>query len=190
MSVAIPTTEPTSFTAGFTVKWTKAVAGYSPADGWALSYVLRDQAGSATNITITATDRTTDWSVTLTAAATAGYTPAVYDFLAYVTSGADKYLVDQGVLEILPDPTRDPANSRSSAQKILASLITAMESLATNKVDSYSANGRSYTAKDTDKLRRDIAFWRQTVQEEHMRKRRQEGKSTGRTIGVRFNPSS
>lgn len=190
MSVAIPTTEPASFRAGFTVKWTKAVEGYSPADGWALSYVLRDQLGTATNISITATDRTTDWSVTITASTSAGYTPAVYDFLAYVTSGSEKYLVDQGVLEILPDPTSDPADNRTSAQKILQSLVTAMEALATNKVDSYSANGRSYTAKDTDKLRRDIAFWRQTVQQEQMRKRRQEGQGTGRTIGVRFDPAS
>ena len=42
----IPTTEPSVVTAGDTVKWTRALAEYSAADGWTLKYKLANLEGS------------------------------------------------------------------------------------------------------------------------------------------------
>lgn len=96
----IATSAPTSFTKGETVVWRKSFEDY-PADTWTLRYYFR---GSATGIDITATQYLSgaDFLVTITAAANT-LAAGVWYYQAYVTSGSEKYLVDDGQVTVLAD---------------------------------------------------------------------------------------
>ena len=52
---------------------------------------------------ITATADGTDHAVTVAAATTGAYAAGSYQWIAWVESGAEKYTVDEGTLEVEPD---------------------------------------------------------------------------------------
>jgi hypothetical protein len=96
----VPTTEPTSVTAGDTLTWRRSLPDYPASAGWVLSYALANADGL---ITITATADGDDHLVSVAAATSAGYLPGEYAWQSYVTKSADRYMVDRGALTILPN---------------------------------------------------------------------------------------
>jgi len=98
MAATTPTIEPYELIAGDTLKFDKTVVDYTPADGWSLSYSFRSNTG--TGFDISATSNTNDYSVTVAASTTTGYTAGVYAWQAYVTKSGERYLVDSGKLVI------------------------------------------------------------------------------------------
>ena len=79
MAADIPTKEPTEFTAGDSVKWTKTIDDY-PATTYSLKYSFRGTAGS---FDVTATASGTDYSVSIPAPTSLAYGAGYYDGQAY-----------------------------------------------------------------------------------------------------------
>ena len=135
----IPTTEPEKITAGDYIQWKRlGSACVTPAgdqclasDSWALTYAL---VSAANKISITAQASTDDYLITLAKADTADYVPAIYSWQAYVTKSDERYMVDSGRLEILPDFAAKSAagyDNRSHVKRVLDSLEATLEQRAT-----------------------------------------------------------
>jgi len=93
--------EPEKLTSGVTWKWKKTISDY-PASEWTLTYYLRKSGATATSFSASADGDT--HLVTVTAATTAGYTAGVYDIIGVVVKSAEKYVVYDGIIEVLTNP--------------------------------------------------------------------------------------
>jgi len=121
----IPTNEPQSLRAGDTWKWTRTFADY-PAGTWTLKYRFKNAAGY---FEIVAAAAGTDHAVTVAAATTAAYAAGRYTWMAWVETGAEKFTVDTGTLEVNPDYRASTAayDGRSHARKMLDAIEAWLE---------------------------------------------------------------
>ena len=128
MSTSIPTTEPTSARAGDTWRWSRSLADY-PAPTWTLAYTLVNAAGK---VSITAVADGAAHLVSVAPATTAAYAAGRYDWVAHVTDGTDRYQVDSGSIDVLPDlSSLSSYDGRSHARKMLSAIDALLESRAT-----------------------------------------------------------
>ena len=115
----IPDKEPASLRCGDTWQWSRTLADY-PAGTWTLKYRFKSAAGG---FEIVATASGTDHAVSVAAATTAPYTAGSYTWMAWVEAGAEKFTVDQGTVELLPDyrtgTSTAALDDRSHAKKVL-----------------------------------------------------------------------
>ena len=141
MTVTIPTKEPVVFTAGNTVKWTKSLSDYLPADGWVLTYALVI-AGQL--IELTATDNG-DGShlISIDAATSDGYTAGIYHWQAYVTKATERYPVGSARLEIKPNFATQTTgyDNTSHVKNVLDALEATILGKASKDQMSYTING-------------------------------------------------
>lgn len=138
---AIPTNEPQEVTAGDTVKWNRSFSDYPANDGWVLSYKLLNAAGK---IEITAGASGADHAVNVAAATTAGWAAGSYNWQAYVTKAAERYVVDEGQMVVQANfATLNTLDSRSHNKKVLDSINAVIENRATLDQESYSIMGRA-----------------------------------------------
>ena len=107
--------EPEKLTSGVTWKWKKTLSDY-PASEWTLTYYFRKSGATATSFSASADGDT--HLVTVTAATTAGYAAGVYDIIGVVVKSAEKYVVFDGILEVLTNPAT--ASVRDSIETWLA----------------------------------------------------------------------
>ena len=102
--------EPEKLTAGVTWKWKKTHSDY-PASEWTLTYYLRKDGATATSFTGTADEDS--FLVTVAASTTSSYAAGVYDFIGVVSKAAEKFIVFDGVLEVLTNPALASAYDHS-----------------------------------------------------------------------------
>lgn len=144
MTAAIPTTEPAELRAGDTWKWTKSLADYSAADGWVLKYRFKNAAGG---FEITATASGSDFSISVAADTTTGYTAGTYEWTAWIEYGGEVFTVDGGTLQVLPNLRAGAAtaalDTRSHARKTLDAIEAVIENRATLDQMSYTIAGRT-----------------------------------------------
>lgn len=122
----IPTIEPEEITAGDYVQWKITDSDY-PATTYTLTYAL---VKSGVLIEITAAADGTDHLITLSAATTAAYAVGEYKWQSYMTSGSERYNIDSGTLEVLPDFATQSTgyDDRTHVEKVLEWLRTSFES--------------------------------------------------------------
>lgn len=165
MTIEISTVEPTRIRAGDTVKWTRELADFLPADLWVLTYrwVNRSAAFAAT-----ATDNGDGKHlVTLTAADTAAYAPGEYHWLAVVTLTTERYTVGEGDLVVEPNlAVADVHDHRSHARRMLDALETRLELRAPDDVASYSIEATSVSRMSPIEVDQQYRYWRRRVREE------------------------
>jgi hypothetical protein len=138
MAAPIPTTEPAVIVAGDTAKWTKSLADYSAADGWALSYTL---VNSASRYTFSATASGSDFAVTVAAATTTAYAAGLYDWRAQVSKAAEVFTVGAGQFTVQPS-FASATDGRSSARKSLDQVVAYMANSANLEAAEYEIAGR------------------------------------------------
>lgn len=134
--------EPTSFTAGDTLSWTKSLSDYPASASWVLHYRLINAAGK---FDITGTASGDDHLISILASATATYTAGTYSWQAYVTKGVERYTVGTGTVNVLPDLAAQSAgyDNRSPARKALDALNAGLQAFGSNAhVQSYAIEGR------------------------------------------------
>jgi len=118
----VSTVEPASFRAGDTVTWNKTLDEY-PAGTWTLAYKLLN---ATTSASATVTTSGTTHVATLTAATTAALAAGTWTLVGTVTSGALRYTVYSGTVEVLPDLAAATAyDGRSAARQALDALKAA-----------------------------------------------------------------
>ena len=111
--------DPEKLTSGVTWKWKKTISDY-PASEWTLTYYLRKSGATATSFSATADGDT--HLVTVAAATTAGYAAVVYDIIGVVVKSAEKYVVYDGIIEVLTNPaTAGAYDPRSHSLRLLLS---------------------------------------------------------------------
>ena len=111
--------------AGDTFAWTDSLADY-PATTYTLKYSLYRY--GQTPLSITASASGTDHSVSVLAATTAAYAAGMWNWSAYVESGATRYTVGRGTVTIKPylPAATSTTDNRSHAQRMLDYIETAL----------------------------------------------------------------
>ena len=156
--------EPEKLTAGVTWKWKKTISDY-PASEWALTYYLRKDGATATSFSATADGDT--HLVTVTAATTAGYAAGIYDIVGVVVKAAEKYVVYDGIFEVLTNPaTAGAYDPRTHARRVLDLIEAALEGRIPNGMESYTIGGRSINKIPLNQLRELYEKYAQDVRQE------------------------
>ena len=124
----IPSQEPLSIRAGDTWRWTRTISDY-PATSWTLKYRFKNAGGG---FEVTASAAGSDFDITVAAATTAAYAAGRYTWISWVESGSEKYTIEQGEVEVLPDYRTGLASvaldDRSHARKMLDAIEAWLES--------------------------------------------------------------
>lgn len=134
--------EPTSIRAGDSLAWERSLPAYPASAGWALKYRLLFPAGTAVDIASSGAGDL--YSVALTAANTAGWTPGAATLIAYLERGAgpslERITLSQQSVTILPALyAAATLDNRSQAVKALADARAALAA--------YMANGQAHVAE-------------------------------------------
>lgn len=136
--------EPTEFTAGDTVAWTRSLADYPASAGWVLSYRF---ISPAAKFDVTGSASGDDHAVTISAVTSAAYTAGTYAWQAYVTLGAVRHTVGSGTTVVEPNLAAVSAagyDNRTPARKALDALNAGLETFGSNAhVQEYSIEGRA-----------------------------------------------
>lgn len=137
----LPSNEPGVVTAGDLVEWRREDLTDYPASTWSLTYRLLNAAGK---IDITALAVGDYFKVSEAKSATAAWAPGAYQWQAYVTLSAERYMVDQGRMVVQPNfATMSSYDGRSHARRTLEAIEAVIERRATLDQKSYAINGRS-----------------------------------------------
>ena len=182
----IPSNEPARLVAGDTWQWTRSLEDYKASDGWTLSYAMIASPG--VSFTITAAAAGDDHAVTVAAATTAGYAAGKYLWQAYVTKAAERFKVDEGLLEVEADFATAGASydPREHARVVLAAIEAVIEDRATKDQESYSINGRSLSRTPLADLLKLRATYRDEVRRLDQAEALAAGLDGGRNVYVRF----
>jgi hypothetical protein len=133
--------EPTEITPGETIEWSKALAAYSPAEGWALTYYFRNASG--TGFDATATAGVNSWEVSVVVPANVG--AGRIDWEAWVKKGSDERLADKGTATVTASLKATAANAqvdnRSQAEKDLDAVRAALFPATSASVQEYEIGG-------------------------------------------------
>lgn len=167
--------------AGDSLKFTVDLADY-PADVWTLSYTINNASNS---YTVTAGADGETHSMSVLPAVTELWTAGDYRYFATVTDGVDRYTVQAGHVQILPNLAAGAVDDRAHVEKVLVALEATLENKATNDQLTLSINGRSLTRMNVTEL----LAWRDRYRGELARIKQAENIDAGlnsNQIRVRF----
>lgn len=184
-----PSTEPAVHTAGDTLRFTKSLPDYLPADGWVLTYAL---VKAAEQITITGGDNGDGAHLVEVAAAdTAAWVAGTYRWQAFVGKGLDRFTVGRGMLEVRADfaSANTGLDARGNWQKILDNLEAAFAQMSAGEIKAASINvgTRVITYRNLGELSEAIKMARSEVEREQVEANLEAGLGSGRKIFTRFN---
>ncbi|MCU0589869.1 MAG: hypothetical protein MUC33_01395 [Desulfobacterales bacterium] len=187
------TTEPEKFTAGDLIQWKREAAGLSiptgevpkASAGWALTYSL---VKSGVRIALTSTPSGDDFLVSLAAATTAGYSPGVYRWQAYVTKTTERYMVGSGTIEILANfaAASSGYDARSHVKKVLDALEAKLEGRASKDQEQMVVGGQVVGMMPIARLLEWYSRYKQAYEQEQAAENVAKGLGTGKNIFVRF----
>lgn len=128
MAYTVPTSEPTELRVGDTWQWRREDLGDYPASTWTLTYYFRN---ATAKFDVAATADGDAFEVSVAKGTTATRTAGFYDWVAMVDDGTERYQVDAGRIELLPDLALDSVyDARTFARKMLDSIEDALEARA------------------------------------------------------------
>lgn len=138
-----PTTEPARITAGDTVRWHKAINGYTPADGWALEYLFAYGKDVKTVAAAASVDNT-GFDIHIAATESAGWTAGAYAWRARVKKDDDVYTVAEGQCEVAPALAQG-FDTRTPARRALDEIKAYLADPNSIACQGYTIKGRSVT---------------------------------------------
>lgn len=154
-SANYPTKEPTSLVAGDYIAWKRVDLGsdYPPAS-YQLKYSARLEGSTATEVEITASESGSDYLVEVPAANSAGWTPGLYHWQAYIirSSDSERITVSSGIFEVKANRDLSTADPRSNKKQALDALEATILNLQTGSVKSVSIFGKTVTYHDLPNL--------------------------------------
>jgi hypothetical protein len=138
----IPTTEPTTATAGATWQWQVSDPVFPAADGWVLSYAIRGPDAPAWEAGWVATADGVH-TITISAAATAAWTAGRYELTRIWTLGSVVHHRPVAPLAVAPNPaTAAPGERVTHAARTLAVIEAALEGRVTDDIQNYMIGSR------------------------------------------------
>jgi len=178
-------TEPNKVTAGDTITWARSVPDYPASAGWTLKYAIRGPA----DINITAAADGDDYAISVTAAASGGWTAGNYWWTAYVEKGSDRHTVATGQIVIAANLTGTVGtyDGRSQVKKTL----DALESLLLGKstagdISNITIMGNAVTRMSADELIKWRTHFSQLYAQEQAAEKLAKGENLGGRILTRF----
>ena len=179
---------PDQVTAGDRITWTASVSGYSAAASWVLTYRL---ANSSQLVDITASASGADFLVDVPAATSKTWVPGRYQVQGYVTKGTDRYTVEAGYIQVLPNLAAVPPgyDGRTSAETILAQLTAAYQAYLTNGqglMQRYTIGTREVWFRSSAEFIQQINYWKAQVEQERVEASVAAGLGNPRRYRVRF----
>mgnify|MGYP000532970256 CR=1 FL=1 len=185
--MGIPTTVPSSITAGDTVAWQIALADYPASAGWSLSYRLINALGK---IDITSAAAGDDHLVNVSAATSAAWVAGDYDLLGVVTKAAERYTVSTGRVTIKPNlaalTTYDGRTPERIALEALQSAYIDYLSNGQGHVAEYEIAGRRMKFRNAAEIWQQIEKLKREVAQEDQAARLAAGLPSRRRVTVRF----
>lgn len=175
-------------TAGRTLNFTTSVADYPASDGWTLNYAIVPRSGSGTYTLAGAADSAdpTLHRVQASAATTAAWAAGTYSWASWVEKAGEKYEVDSGTLQILPNPSSATTlDLRTVAQKALDDAKAALAAW-TPTTRRYQIGGRMmefHTAADILPV---VDYWKTEVAREEAASRKAKGLPDKRRVFLRL----
>ena len=176
-----PTTEPTRITAGDTVRWHKAISGYTPGDGWALEYLFACGKDVKT-VAAAANADNTGFDIHITAGESANWPAGTWAWRARVKKDADVYTVAEGQCEVAPALAQG-VDARTPARRALDEIKAYLADPNSIACQGYTIKGRSVTNYTLPEL------WQhhdRLVVEVRREEARRTGKGLGGRVYVRF----
>jgi hypothetical protein len=187
--VDMPNGEPSVVVAGDTWAWkrTDLFTDFPPAT-YTLTYALKLWGSTTAGSVITAAEVGNEYQITVAAAATALYATGGYRWEAYATRQSDgaRVRVGFGQLVVTANLAVTTDDIRSHAQTMLDAIEALLEGRATKDVNSMSIKDRSLTKMTVQELMDWRKYYAAEVNRQKIAERRRLGKSTGRTMAVRF----
>ena len=178
-----PNQVPDQLLAGDTWEWTRELSEY-PAPTWSATYYFEK---ADANFAANAAASGSAFAVTVAASTTATYRAGKYRWRLVVTSAGVRKTVDEGWLEVLPDPAasgnvdhRTPA--RVMLENVEAFLMDPTNLLAAN----YSVAGRALSRWSRADLLAERDRLRAEVRREESAERMGKGLNPRNRIAVRF----
>ncbi len=157
MAAPIPTAIPERFAAGDTLIFDACIGDYDAAT-WSLSYSFQKLTPSFEEIDFSATAGT--FRVNVAATTTVLWTAGLYSGQAYVTSGAERYKVWEGQVEVLPNyALNQQEDSRSTNRKTLDALRICQLKLAAKQTSRATIEGVDLFFKDPVALEKLISTY-------------------------------
>jgi hypothetical protein len=179
VTAPIPSVEPTSFAAGETVLWTKAVANYPSTDGWSLIYSIRGPANFPDVTASAQADGT--YSINIPVTTTTPLTAGGYSWVSHAYKAGppiERYRIANGVIVVLPDLTVTGLTVLSHAAKMLPLIEALIEGRVPKDVQRYVIGNRQL-----DKIPiRELYLLRNFYRAEVARERRPTKANPGRVV--------
>ena len=184
MAPTIPTTEPTQFTVGDTVKWTKVLSDFPASDSWALTYAFVNSAGTFSESTSTADgDR---HAIVITTAHSAVFAAGDYDWQAYATKGTERFPAGSGSTIVNANYADGAVDARSHAKITLDAIEAVIEGRATSDQSSVSIGGRAITKLSPAELLEFYSFYKAEYASETKAERIAAGLGHRGKVRIRF----
>lgn len=143
--MTLPTTPPATFEAGTTVSFTTApittALGLVSPPTWGLVWHVRRTDGTD-DATVTATDDGAQWTVTLTAATSAGLTAGEYRWALRATASGVVQTIASGTCTVTPDLTAIDEDVRTWEERTLAVVEAALAGTIEGETKMYMIAGR------------------------------------------------
>lgn len=174
-------------TAGDTLNFTTELSDYPASAGWSLRYTLVPRAAGGPSIVLNSTADGDLHRTQATAEQTANWAPGAYSWVAAAVKDGERYTLDQGALQILPDPTSATAlDTRSSARIALENVEAYMANASNLAAASYSIAGRTLSRHSLSELLKLRSQLQLDVAREDAAARASAGLPDKRRIHVRY----
>ncbi len=154
----LPTYPPATLEAGTTVTFTQApittaLGVVSPADGWALTWLLRKTDGSD-DVDVAATDDGARWTVALSATASAALSPGSYRWALRASLSGQVTTLTSGTCTVTPDLSEVDADVRTWEERTLEVVEAALAGTIEGEMKMYMIAGRQVMTYGPDELMR------------------------------------
>lgn len=173
---------PCEFESGNSVTITMPLPDVSPSEGAATLYLSLN--GTAVT-SFAATEGATDFTFTISAAASAALAPGVYDWAIYfVYTGTQR--ISQGTGKVRVTANLAASQTPSFAQAQVTLIETALATINASPNQSVSFNGQSYTRSTRKDLMDQYTFWKARVISEQRAAARARGECVPSTYAPTF----
>lgn len=175
-----------SIRAGETLNHLASVADYPAGDGWVLTLYLNPRAGGTVR-SVASTASGDDHLLQATAATTANWAAGKYGWQIWAALGAEKYLLEEGQLEVRTSLIAASAGTDTRTQAEIA-LDDAKAALAawSPTTRRYRINGREMEFNNATEIIQVIKHWESEVRREQAAAALAAGRASGRKVYVRL----